>query len=130
MSKTIHTHPDNVHLVEKLFEKEFKAEVEATKDHIHYMNLRWPSIEIKTNHHMEKERGSGKYRVKQSRFTTYCDGVGKPASWVIYCGFAEEIMEPNFYAVDDRLVVWNPFKWDFGVNSLYTPKFMITNAMA
>lgn len=115
MRKSIVTHPDNLEYVREIFKDEYKKEKESCQGFIHFIDPFSSAIEIKTDIYMEKERWTGRYKIKQNKFYTYWDGNGEPPSWCLYFGFVEKEMEPNYVEIKfPRMTFYDP-AWDMGM---------------
>ncbi len=134
MTKRILTHPDNTQAIIDLFQKELEKEIFTSSDHLHFITHDVKKLlNIQENKYMEKERWTGKWRVKENRFYSYWDGVGEPPSWCIYFGYVEKVMEPNLYKFEEPILSWdlgrksNRYIYhDFG-NYHYKPKALLMN---
>lgn len=85
----IATHPSNIPLLEKAFEKEHG------RDRI---SMRF---KVYADEYLEPSRWTGKWLVEGNEFFSYWDGKGQPPSWAIYCGFVKKEMAPVWYAIQE-----------------------------
>ena len=111
-------HPANKHLLDNFIKKNFPQNKikQDNQDNIwdstKYFQVSWPLAKVVYNESIPKDRGTGRYKVKQSKYYTYWDGQGKPPSWCLYFGFVEEEMEPNIYMIEDKFL---GMYYDFGL---------------
>ncbi len=132
--KRILTHPDNTQAIIDRFQKELEKEIFTNSDHLHFITHDVKKLlNIQENKFMEKERWTGKWRVKENRFYSYWDGVGEPPSWCIYFGYVEKVMEPNLYEFEEPVFCFpdrNKNRYtmymDFGKCN-YVPKALLMN---
>lgn len=131
MARTrVYCHPDNLEWVKKHFasKEEKQRKDDPNADAIHFLRPSWDMFEFIPNPALPKEQIKG-YEKLVDRFTDWWDGKGEPPSWAIFFGFVKPIMEPLFYQVDDRSVMFRPYM-DYGFNIYDTRKYMFVSSSA
>ena len=105
--KTVYCHPKNLELIKKQFVVKEEKQRRQDEGFIHYLS---PDplygINFVTDTNIPELKPSGKYRAVGNKFYTWWNGEGTPPSWALFFGLVEAIMEPVFYIIEDRSMVF------------------------
>jgi hypothetical protein len=112
MPKTIYCHPDNIKCIKEQVAREEAKDRDSVAGMIHFIRPQLlDGIKVVGDIHIPKERHNGKYTVEGNRFYSWWDGCGEPPSWAIFFGLVKPVMEPVFYAIEDRITQFDPFRF-------------------